>query len=206
MERIKNKTFVEFNSDDEYELFLKKIKGKAGYLEGTRYDDEVISTVVVDGDVDEIDNIIALSNFSVENGIEFVIRERVSEDGWEGSYFAIGLLDELGFKREEFEEEDEDIIFEGNRDELLEELGLEDVIEYVEKVFDKLKLDDNKLREMEREIEIAESCDRWEGDTKLAQQIFNMNYNEFNKYGYNTLHKLKMGEINFKEKDEEQEM
>lgn len=105
------------------------------------------------------------------------------------------LLEDLGFEREETQSELEDeYIFEGDRDDELEKLGLKKMIDVIEGVFKEKRITSTSLLDM---IKAKGTISEYEACCKVAQDIYEKDKNGSNlfaRYTPDIVEKLKTGE------------
>lgn len=189
----KKRLTVDFATMEEFAFFIKKmdnpnfemdtqVKAEGGFIVDFSYKN--------DGFVKDVNNIIALKDFTIQDGIEFVVREK-----YESSFDAMCLLDDLGFEREKIQSELEDeYIFEGDRDDELERLGLKKMIDVIEDVFKEKGITYTSLLDM---IKSKGTISEYEACCEVAQDIYERDRdgsNLFARYTPDIVEKLKTGE------------
>ena len=196
----KKRLTVDFASMEEFAFFIKRmdnpnfemdtqVKAEGGFIVDFSYKN--------DGFVKDVNNIIALKDFTIQDGIEFVVREKYG-----GSFNAMCLLEDLGFEREKTQKElDYGYILKRDRDDELERLGLKKMIDVIEDVFEEKGITPS-LPDM---IESKRTFSKFEPYCEVAQDIYERDRkgsNLFARYTPDLVEKLKTGEKFSNEEDD----
>lgn len=190
MDITKKNLTVEFENEEDFAFFFKRATCPKFENIDIQKKDEGLSvefTYKDDRFVDDVKNTIALKDFTIQDAIEYVVNEE-----YQGSYEAMCFLEDLGFEREKTQSEIEDnYIFEGDRDDALNKLGLEKMIEVIGDVLKEKRINYTSLSDM---IESKGTITDYEACCEVAQDIYNNNKDLFDRYTPDIIDKLKTGE------------
>lgn len=190
MNITKKNLTVEFENKEDFAFFFKRATCPKFENIDVQKKDEGLTvefTYRDDRFVNDVKNTIALKDFTIQDAIEFVVREK-----YEGSFDAMCLLEDLGFEREKSQSELEDeYIFEGDRDDALNKLGLEKMIEVIGDVLKEKRINYTSLSDM---IESKRTLSVYEACCEVAQDIYENSKDLFDRYTPDIIEKLKTGE------------